>query len=313
MGKNPVRHHIIPVCYLSRFADEKGSLYVYDKLENMIRQDKPENICFIKHYNDLMEETCEQHNLDKTAVESYYAESIEAEYKSVLESTCSIVKQAFALNVEPKVNRALISKHLWCQFLRLAPFAYSIQDMWTQLFQQFKEKCPNQFDENLFRSSPSPLGDDPILLQAQLLGFQSTEFEQNFLDKHTWEFLYSNDGSFITSDYPVITIQLEDDGRERITTCLFPYNAILVFPLSPNILLIIMHKDIADGKYRELDGRIYEATPEQLAHFNSIIRDAAKRWVISPKNNIEISGIIDRNPYGDKNIFVDKNKYNISW
>ena len=50
-----------------------------------------------------------------------------------------------------------------------------------------------------------------------------------------------------------------------------------------------------------------------IAHHNSVIRDAAKRWVISSKDNIDITDIRDINPYGDKNIFTDKNKYDISW
>lgn len=313
MEKVPVRHHIIPVCYLSRFTDEKGLLHIYDKQEQKLRVDKPDNICYIKHYNDLLEKTCEQYGLNKTAVESYYAKSIESEYNVVLETVCSIVEAAYLSGVEPIVDRDLISKHLWCQFLRLRPFAYSIKDLWKQFFQQMKEKCNIVFDNSLLQNSPSPFGDDPVLAQAQFLGFQSPDAEYCSLKQHTWFFWHSADGAFITSDYPIVTLKVGNVGNESIESCFFPIDAMLQFPLSPNWVLVVVHKDLLGGEYRKLNGRIVDAPPEFIAQFNNLQRDVAKRWVISSNDNIDLAGIRDINPFGERNIFVDKNKYNITW
>ena len=186
--------------------------------------------------------------------------------------------------------------------------------MWEQLFTQLKEKFPTEFDESSLRSTSSPIGDDSVLLQAQLLGFQSSESEYTSLKEHTWLFFHSADGAFITSDFPIVTVQMKNDGTNMVASCFFPPDAaMLLFTLSPSLALTIFHKDLQGGMYRVLDGRILEITPDLIAQHNSIIRDAAKRWVIGSKENINVTDIRDINPFGDKNIFIDKNNYDISW
>lgn len=317
------KEHYVPRCYLDRWANEKGQLYVYDKVVKKSRKSNEKDIACERFFYDIDKSTLTTDNIemlkiaginpeiDEQFVEHFMASNVEDIYSKLLEkiiftaerATPWYEKNCFFIS---EVNKLYFSICLAFQFVRTKTVRNMLKDSSDCLEQVLKDMNVPQrtIDKYILKE-----GEDKNIHSNMVLDInQIIEMAKSFLGL-TWVLGQNKTSTqFYTSDNPIGT-------RGHIQHPFLAMNGLkskgveVFFPLAPKYILIMY-----DGSYhktiRPVDRRYVNITElEDIENYNTMCVYTSERCVFSNDGNFAIIGkILDKNP----NVF-DMPKTQLSW
>lgn len=265
----PKRHHYLPICYLEGFTDEKGLLWVFDRMENQCRRQTPVNTAVQSHYYRFEGKDGKRHSQEIESLFSY----VESDTKPVLvklnKRLCISPEDkeilayfvSFLMTRVPAFEKAfnesvrIHSEHL---FREITASQETIRE-WISRTERETGKRIKSTPEELCEYSqrvkhwielPREYCLEDMLKFGEKLGRFFRELE--------WSFSWTPEGSsFITNDSPVFT-----SGT-----------GVALVPLTPNTCLFI--------KDRNDEISYWEADQEIVQGINSISYSNSDRFLIA--------------------------------
>lgn len=109
----PKRHHYVPRFYLQRFTNERGKIWVYDKLKKTAFETAPENIASQTHFYRVDENA---EGVGPSEMENQFA-GVEAVMNNITNDWFGRISRADYVPI-PQVNRDTVSLYIALQLLR---------------------------------------------------------------------------------------------------------------------------------------------------------------------------------------------------
>ena len=315
MGKTPhVKHHYIPQCYLRKFSDNVKSIHTYDKISSKKYSASIGNVCIIDNFYRLSEKYITENPEDEGKelfIEcEYFSKNIEVKYSKVLNRIISSKDEIlasknkiFELSFDEKRE---IAAQIVIQFLRLpdirADAIETFNDTMPDMVELFKQGLSIEKNNPDFLDLDIKADCDPVLLHANMT-FMNDDFVNEFseaLANNYWSFIVSENGTFYTSDFPIVVEPHVKNDRSMYLG-LAEYGSELTFPISKDIVLIIWDKEYFVNK-KDSDCRFVLVDAKEERRQNLLRYFYAKRHVFSYHNDfhqIEFAKII----FGGKHIF----------
>lgn len=279
----PKRHHTVPQQYLLYFANEKEEVLVFDKITGRHHSPNVTKACVEKDFyraSELMVYLNEDRNLSEIDVpflENTFFGRFENDLKLTLKDVVHSADKGIAITPELKKRLAI---HVVMQWYRTSRYrehcvnfpAYKARE----LQERFKgrpmpEKVFLEFMRCRRQSSRSPknahIGD---MLTPGLYVRSAME-----LLKYTWLLeRVRPEWSFFTSDNPVATLTAGMPLNYHIAD---PSSSIIVFPLTPTLLLSCHHPDFLPNKY---DCKFAITAESAIRRYNWVQYQHSKRQII---------------------------------
>ena len=283
MQNNTKNQHIVPVCYLRNFCDEKEQekenpkVWRYDKLSKRSEFKGIKSFCYShKMYsiNRNSEAIIDNSIKDKeTIFESYYLHDIEQEYSPFLKDVIdSLLKHKFSGEQKRKLSTFITIQYLRDPMIKglcswkEEPF-YSLTAEYSKLIEEHPEI---KEDPSMMHYMYAYGNKDLITIIAQTMA------------TYEWTIFYDMNDGFYTSDSPFCPgYEILDNGNKKEH---------LLFPISKNILLQIT-KGFQINEIMSI-----ENTPQwKVDSFNSIQAYYAKKYIMSCKNSFTTNKRIAEN------------------
>lgn len=283
MNNNTKDQHIVPVCYLRNFCDEKeqekknSKIWCFDKLSKQSKFIGIESICYshkmysIKPYSEVV---IGNNIKDKeTVFESHYLHDIENEYSPFLKDVIdSLYKHKFSGEQKRKLSTFIAIQYLRDPMIKgqcsqdEEPF-YSLTAEYSKLIEEHPE----------IKEDPSMMHYMYAYGNKDLLTVMTKA-----IATYEWTFFFDENDGFYTSDSPFcLGYEKRDGGIKRH----------FLFPISKNILL-----QMTEGV--QINEIMYvEDTPQwKVDSFNAIQIYYAKKYIVSCKNSFATNkSIIENN------------------
>jgi hypothetical protein len=226
----PKLHHYVPQFHLRRFADELGTLWVWDKQSDRIFRTSPNGIAAEKQFYRLTQYGAGGH--DPLTMERQLSE-IEGEVSLITNQWLEWLSQMAPLDKVPipRVNRWIVARYLSVQILRTL-------DM-RELLSAAVEFA---------RGEPVNAREARELHTELMWNPQVVERLANRFRRSVWIFA-RNDSAvpFVTSDNPIAF--RSPDNREWLRPLVLVPGAYLVFAISPSVVLYCYPRV---GQFRKL-------------------------------------------------------------
>ena len=272
MQNNTKNQHIVPVCYLRNFCDEKEQekenpkVWRYDKLSKRSEFKGIKSFCYShKMYsiNRNSEPIIDNSIKDKeTVFESHYLHDIEQEYSPFLKDVINnLLEHKFSGEQKRKLSTFIAIQYLRDPMIKglcgrnEEPF-YSLTAEYSKLIENHPEI---KEDPSMMHYMYAYGNKDLITIMAQTMA------------TYEWTIFYDMNDGFYTSDSPFCPgYEILDNGKKKEH---------LLFPISKNLLL-----QITKG-FQINEIMSVENTPQwKVDSFNSIQAYYAKKYIVSCKN-----------------------------
>lgn len=256
--------HYVPSSYLELFADKNNKLFVYDydKKEYRVNQ-SPQKLLKCKYFYDLSSDELEffsnhGYSFDVQAIESMLSQNIEDTQKKVIEQIMNIPDEYFQTQtyIKNEELKEILSYLVVYQLLR------------TRNARCFFSELSNDEMYGAFMQKLALMSDKPIKQLA------------NYIQLQSWTIIYNKTNKpYITSDTPV-ALQGDDAtyGMQAINK-----KEIIMFPLTPNLLLQILSVDYTKHENTDrIDISYVDDADNDFINFpNSLQMENAQAYVIS--------------------------------
>lgn len=281
-----VKHHYIPQCYLNYFGHLKGTsagrhseyfLYVFNTKSQSSYTTSVENVCQIKHFYRLADETISKdESLNVLSLEvDVLAQGIEAEYNSLLrllytkkEDALSQNKNIYPISCSEKKD---IAEFIAIQHLRMPLYREQImqvtRDGYPQVMEIFKHLVAKVEHNPQIAKLKLSYKYDEAMLHANM-GFLNPVFVEPILTKLLnckWLFAYSPSKDISTSNNPIVSFSIKDGMPSPI----FWNSSVIYFPLFPDVLLILIPNnkecDIPDCTFAEIQDFAFDSYHNYLS------------------------------------------------
>lgn len=281
-----IKHHYIPQCYLKYFGHLKDTsserhpehfLHVFNKESQSSYTTSVENVCQIKHFYRLAEETISKdESLNVLSLEvEVLAQGIEAEYSSLLrllytkkENVLSQNKNIYPISCSEKKT---IAEFIAIQHLRMPLYREQImqitRDGYPKAMEIFKHLVAKVEHNPQISKLKLSYKYDEAMLHANM-GFLNPMFVEPILTKllnSKWLFAYSPSKDISTSNNPIVSFSIKDGMPSPI----FWNSSVIYFPLFPDVLLILMPNnnecDIPDCTFAEIQDFAFKSYHNYLA------------------------------------------------
>lgn len=265
----PIFHHYVPRFYLSRFIDNGGFIWIYDKLKDNIFTSKPDNIAGVNKFYQLDELV--DYELDPLTLEHQFAD-LEYQVSNILNCWDNQFNKSDKLDI-PDVNRELISLYIVTQLLRTI-------EAREQLIQFTKATIKN-YDADK----------DSNNLHANLLWKDDLVFSMaKRIQECIWIFGKNNtDTPFLTSDHPVL-IKTLDNKQWVLGPRIFDFGMYVVFPISTKLVLYCKDPEYWK-KLKVFNNSIspVEFDKDMINHENSGQIGMSYRFIFSPSKDFDFT------------------------
>lgn len=247
MKKGYIKQHIVPKCYLDRFAELKngkyiiGTRYIDDKGGVILFPESTSKVGYVKNFYDVTDKDDEKH------WEHFLAKEIDNLFYKELGNIISAVVlsgDGFRLT---DYEVSILSKIVISQSIRVPEsLNYVLENLYPKVAKEVKKEIIDKLPEGIRNREKKIIDSIEITKQNQKESyfnyfFNETNFSKlvNILEHRIW-IVYINTINrtcpFITSDNPVLVENLEDqksigvfrNGIANSNTCFF-------FPLTPSI------------------------------------------------------------------------------
>lgn len=258
------KQHTVPRAYLQRFANKnKNSWYswVYDKKTESIYKGNIENIAEEKDFYTL------DRTINKLAWEEYYANNIEPlinPYIGKLVNRCLsaiINDRATVINHTEKAHIALIMS---VQLSRGPTAREHIQ----QFAREFSAEALKELEE-LFGSDNTEVYqkiagllqyDSPFLKVAMAdaitNGESTSKIARRIADRVWIVYRISGDMEFITSDNPVMFLDLKSNNSDPFIHGLNSIGTVVHFPIASKLMIAAYPKELFFSTLSDYDGKL---------------------------------------------------------
>lgn len=317
------KEHFVPRCYLDRWANEKGQLYVYDKVAKKSRKSNKNDIACEKFFYDIdksilttdkiemLKNLGIDPDIDEQFIEHFMASNVEDAYSKMLKkiiitaegATPWYEKNCFFIS---ELDKLYFSICLAFQFVRTKTVRNSIKNSSNCLEQVLKDMNVPQrtIDKYILKEGEDKNIHSNMVIDIKHIG----ELAHSFFSL-TW-ILGKNKTSmsFYTSDNPIGT-------KGHIHHPFLSMNGLdsrgveVFFPLSPKCILIMY-----DGSYHKtplpMDRRYVNMTElEDIENYNTLCVCTSERCVYSNDGNFTLIGkLLEKDP----NVF-EIPKTQLSW
>lgn len=266
---DPKYHHYVPRFYLSKFADETDTIWVYDKEKDKTFATSPSNIGGQKKFYQLDE--LSEGGFDPLTLEKQLAD-LEYQVSNIINDW---EKQFFKYEklFIPDINRELISTYIAVQLLRTV----EAREHLIQVLESTRENLKLNASHNSLHAT--------LLWNEELIA----KFRDR-ISECIWIFGRNNSStSFMTSDHPVI-IKTGDNRQWLTGPQIFVEGMYVVFPLSPT--LVMYCKDpVYWNTVRAIEHMIspVEFSDDMVNHENSGQVGMSYRFVFSSNNDFSFA------------------------
>ncbi|MBP5588992.1 MAG: DUF4238 domain-containing protein [Bacteroidales bacterium] len=249
-----IKQHIVPKCYLDRFAEYKngkyiiGTRYVDDNGVVKLFSESTSEVCYVKKFYDVTDKEDEKH------WEHFLANEIDSLFSNDLENIISsIVLSGNGYRLTDD-NVTTLSKIVVSQSVRVPESVnYVLDNLYPKVAKEVKNYILAKLPEDIRIKKKSIIDSIEMTKQSQKESYFNYFFNKdNFnklvriLEHNIWSVFVntvSNTCPFITSDNPVIVENLDDPNRIGVfrngiantNTCFF-------FPLTPSIAAVSYSK-----------------------------------------------------------------------
>ena len=295
MKEGYVKQHIVPKCYLDRFAEFKNGKYIigtrYVDKNGAVKlfQHSTAKVGYEKNFYNVTDKEDEKH------WEHYLANEIDCLFVKELEyiiSSITLSGDGFELS---KKDTTVLSKILISQTVRVPDsFNYVNENLYPRVLKDVKQDILNILPDRIKKEKKRIVDSFEMSLQSQKESYFNYFFKEenlnklvSILERRIWV-VYINDISktcpFITSDNPVLVENL--DVKDRIgvfrngiadsSTCFF-------FPLTPSIAVAnYSSKGMFSLSVEELNRKVFRLDEEQyiIMRNNRIMNQAFKHSFI---------------------------------
>ena len=233
INKNiPERHHYVPRCYLERFADTKtGMLSVYDLEKEEWRRQKPDQVMFIRHHN---RQEWAPKGIDPNLLERVLCD-IENRGKSAIDR---LIEHPDRITED---DTAALVVYLATQRIRVPRQANIAKET------VFRPILNELINSNMNIAKAVSKGEIAVNLKDKECRFEYMRFIGDahfpFFCRMQWEvYTAVNGASFVTTDNPVTFFNpaFEPPAEPGIALA----GTMVLFPLSPNHILVLKHPEI---------------------------------------------------------------------
>lgn len=264
MGENFKNQHIVCQAYLNRFATKTGKRYIIGTRLQSPKQgvklftNSVANVAYIENYYD----TCAQS--DKKFWEHYLDKQFDVLCGQPLDNIVAKITLCPAdRKVLTKEDKALLSRIIISQMLRVPAFLddniAKTEDILKEYKQEFLASIPSNYEKHRHVVENISFNIDERKNMVLNSVFDEKRFQRfcNVLRQKTWCVFYNGIRDvmpFITSDNPVVITDMK--GREETMTSIGLANgkAVILYPLTPSILIGIYSCDLFFGELEKFDG-----------------------------------------------------------
>lgn len=307
------RQHFVPRHYLKGFSilnGKKHFLYSYNKENGKIF---PANIKDIGHENYFYD-ISENQEIEKSLSD------LESEFNIVLQK---LIKNK-DLSVLSTKEKKVLSKFIALQHLRTKESRINLEQINKRLFNKIKDNIPNS--DNLdVEIDKDELRDTHVEIMFEL----TDELSEIMLNEMSWKLCVNNtDTPFWTSDHPCVSYNELDPESHKSNMGLRCKGFQLHFPLSDELLLILMapiklsdlkrSRNVKSEEKKNLIDKICEKNDLDLSSLlpsneyvnqkrvdfeNNLQVVSSTQFIFSSKNDFPIADtFLDENPeYKNKN------------
>lgn len=267
----PKLHHYVPQCYLRRFANERGLIWVWDRDRDRVFQSQPNSVAAETHFYFVRELLELGH--DPLTLESHLSE-LEGQFSLVSDQWLDWLgecEEGFRLPI-PRGNRHVIALYIAVQILRTADQ--------RQLFAGYMEEVLNL---------PKPTAEEERDNHIALIwDTDLAEKMASRIGKCSWVFIRNTTSTpFVTSDNPVAFRTQDNAMWVRLGHML--NGTYIVFPLSPTILLYCFPRRGRWKAIGRLNNRLMTGhfNDEMARDLNSAQAFMAARFLFSRDKNFD--------------------------
>lgn len=264
MGEKFKNQHIVCQAYLNRFATKIGKRYIIGTRLQSPKQgvklftNSVANVAYIENYYD----TCAQS--DKKFWEHYLDKQFDVLCGQPLDNIVAKITLCPAnRKVLTEEDKALLSRIIISQMLRVPAFLddniAKTEDMLKEYKQEFLSSIPSNYEKHRHVVENISFSIDERKNMVLNSVFDEKRFRRfcNALRRRVWCIFYNGIRDvmpFITSDNPVVITDMK--GREETMTSIGLANTktVILYPLTPSILIGIYSSNLFFGELEKLDG-----------------------------------------------------------
>lgn len=265
----PKKHHYVPQCYQRRFSTDKVSIKYFDKSTRELCLEAIDNLCQIENFYYL-----EQDENHYSLEVDFFSRGIEDKLGRLLNEFDTIdgTESLILFNGDKK---KAVAKQIVLQYMRTPQYRnirynnetraylYQLYVLFNQIGFEAEELG---FDSNRREYHRRRLCDDT----------EVNEIVNELVDAH-WEFCYTDNCEFYTSDNPVVIKERQD---MPVTYCdAIKYFNEIYYPLNPHLLLHIVAKQTDSTKHIT----VLTISQEKVIEINNIIKNKAPHYILYQK------------------------------
>lgn len=261
---DPIKHHIVPQCYLRRFSVDKISVKYFDKSLNELKEEEIDNICYINDFYTLTQSY--PYFIETT----FFANNIEDKLARILTHFENIDFNLSTVNYD-KTLRHNLAKQIVLQYMRTpiyrdARSLYELNLHYDRI-KNILRKIDFEVENIEFIPSNKAEYHKTILLE-------NINDVISIIEKANWELIYTSSKEFYTSDNP---ITIKTNGNDYIEY----YDAIkkfeeIFYPLNSHLLLHISNHQSMSFKTIS----IRNTNDLEIDNINTLIKNNAVQYVI---------------------------------
>lgn len=263
MAGTHTNQHIVCQAYLNRFATPRGKQYIIGTRLQSSKQgvklftNSVETVAYIENYYD----TCAQK--DKKFWEHYLDKQFDALCGKPLENiVAKITLCPTGKEVLAEEDKALLSRIIMSQVFRVPAFLDDTVAKSERMLDSYKQEILQNLSP-LFESQRDVIKQISFDVDERkdivLSGvFDEKRFQRfcDVLQQKIWVVFYNSIRSvmpFITSDNPVVVADIKGGARKITSVGLESKKAVILYPLTPSILIGIYFADLFLGKTEKFE------------------------------------------------------------
>ena len=266
MGEEYKNQHIVPQAYLNRFATKKGDNYIIGTRLNSNGKRKinfftnsVKNVAYLENYYDTLQQK------DKKHWEHYLDKNFDTLCGKPLNNIISTItlssENACVLSSE---NKSILSRIIMSQAFRVPSYLDEQIETSKDLLASYKEEILNSFpnlDEkkkNLIKQITFDFDTRKNIILEGVFSEERFLRFCNVLEQKVWVAFYNNirpTMPFVTSDNPVVFSDFKGNNSKINKIGLVNDKTVILYPISPSILIGIYSPNIYFGRLQQFDGR----------------------------------------------------------
>ncbi len=290
------KQHLVPQSYLRRFADERGRLFVYDKVLRSRYSNTVRNVAQENGFYDLPREAFPP-GAEGDAVNLQAVEDVLSIYEGQFAETCAgLIDDVEAKGIGPEQKRVM-ALFIAIQLLRTREARDMIVEFWNKAGQvitdvfaeaRFPDAPPDLYPRFSLDKNTESLWHTQFMLDENTLRAMSVT-----LLGHIWQIgVNDTDHSFYTSDHPVVKHAHLRHPLKSMAGIGSP-GIEVAFPLTPRYILTLAERTT----FRSLepqDGKALLLTADNVTWYNDLQVSGSYRQIFCPIDNFALAEEICR-------------------